>query len=159
MQAYSLDLRERIIRACEEEGYTRQEVADWFGVSRSFRQKLLRRHEDGDSIAPQAAGKGPAPTLGQEELHRLAQLGRAHADATREELCNLLEASKGPSVSLATMCRALQTLGLSLKKSRCTPTSGTRRACKRCGGTGGGKSVASTCAASFLSMKAGSTPR
>jgi transposase len=134
-------------------------VADLFGVSRSFLQKLLRRHEDGDSITPQARGKGPAPTLGQEELHRVAQLVREHADATLEELCNLLEAGKGPSVSLATMCRALQTLGLSLKKSRCTPTSGTRRAAKRGGGTAGDQSGASTCAASFLSMKAGPTPR
>jgi transposase len=159
MQAYSLDLRERIIRAAEEEGGTRQEVADLFGVSRSFLQKLLRRHEDGDSIAPQARGKGPVPTLGQEELHRVAQLVRGHADATLEERCDLLEASQGPSVSLATMCRALQALGLSLKKSRCTPTSGTRRVSKRCGGTGGDKSVASTCGASFLSMKAGPIPR
>jgi transposase len=159
MQAFSLDLRERLIRACAEEGCTRQELADLFGVSRSFLQKLLRRHEDGDSIAPRARGKGPAPTLGQKELDRVAHLVREQADATLEELCDLLEASKGPSVSLASMCRALQTLGLSLKKSRCMPTSGTRRASKRCGGTGGDKSDASTCAASFLSMKAGPTPR
>jgi transposase len=159
MQAFSLDLRQRIIRACAEEACPRQELADLFGVSRSFLQKLLRRHQDGDSIAPRVQGKGPAPTLGQKELDRLAQLVRAQADATLEERCDLLQASKGPSVSLATMCRALQASGLSLKKSRCMPTSGTRPACKRCGGTGGDKSAASTCAASFSSMKAGPTPR
>jgi len=159
MQAFSLDLRERIIRAAEEEGCTRQEIADLFGVSRSFLQKLLRRHEDGDSIVPRARGKGPAPTLGPKELPRVAQLVRAHADATLEELCAWLEERQGPSVSLATMCRALQTLGLSLKKSRCTPTSGTRHGCKRFGRNGGDKFIASMCGASFLLMRVGPAPR
>jgi transposase len=126
MQAFSLDLRERIIRACQEECWTRQETADFFGVSRSFLQKLLQRHEDGDSIAPRARGKGPAPTLGTKELHRVQRLVRTHSDATLEELCAMLEKSKGPSVSLATMCRALQALGLPPKKSRCTPKSAIR---------------------------------
>jgi len=124
MRAFSLDLRERIIRACEQEGDTRQELADFFGVSRSFLQKLWRRHEDGDSIAPQAPGKGPAPTLGTKELQRLERLVRKHPDATLEELCEMLEEGQGPSVSLATMCRALQTLHLPLKKSRSTPRNG-----------------------------------
>jgi hypothetical protein len=36
MRAYSLDLQERIVRACVSGGSTRQEIADDFGISRSF---------------------------------------------------------------------------------------------------------------------------
>jgi len=43
MEALSLDLRERVLAACDGGDLTRQEVADDFFVSRSFLQKLLRR--------------------------------------------------------------------------------------------------------------------
>ena len=36
MEALSLDLRERVLSACDEGDLTRQEVADDFVVSRSF---------------------------------------------------------------------------------------------------------------------------
>jgi transposase len=45
MEAYSLDLRERICAACDEGLETRQEVADRFGVGRWFVQKLLRQRQ------------------------------------------------------------------------------------------------------------------
>ena len=46
MEAYSLDLRERICAACDDGIETRQEVADRFGVGRWFVQKLLRQRRD-----------------------------------------------------------------------------------------------------------------
>lgn len=33
MEAYSLDLRERVVRACDQRRSTRREIAEWFGVS------------------------------------------------------------------------------------------------------------------------------
>jgi transposase len=121
MRAYSLDLRERIVRACDARGFTRAEVAEDFGVSRSFVQKLLQRRRGGDSLAPKSWDRGPAPRLDAKDLQRMRERVQAFPDATLEE-------KGGPGVSLATMCRALQTLELPLKKSRFSRPSGTRRA-------------------------------
>jgi transposase-like protein len=42
MKAYSQDLRERVVRACDEQRGTRQQIADLFGVSTSvLRQSKL----------------------------------------------------------------------------------------------------------------------
>ncbi|MGD0462244.1 MAG: Na-translocating system protein MpsC family protein [Tepidisphaeraceae bacterium] len=37
MEAYSLDLRERILRTCDQSGLIRVEIADDLGVSRSLK--------------------------------------------------------------------------------------------------------------------------
>jgi transposase len=116
MQAYSLDLRQRIVRACEEEGCTREEIAALFAVSRSFVQKLLRRYEGGAALAPPAWRRGRKATLGEKECRRVRQLVQDNPDATLQELCDLLRHEKGPSVSPPTMCRALQALRWPLKK-------------------------------------------
>jgi transposase len=54
MEAYSLDLRQRICSACDEQTETRQEVADRFGVGRWFVQKLLRQRRVEGTIAAKA---------------------------------------------------------------------------------------------------------
>jgi transposase len=120
MDAYSLDLRERILRTCDESGLTRQEIAEDFGVSRSFLQKLLRRMKDGDSIRanPRRGGRTPTWRRAEEQVRELVRL---KPDSTLAELCRALAVGGGPEVRPWTMCRALQALGLPLKKSRCTP--------------------------------------
>src|ERR1700689_3911868 len=120
MEAYSLDLRKRILQACDQSGSTRQEIAEDFGVSRSFLQKLLRRMNAGDSITPKPrrGGRTSAWLAAEEQLRELVRL---KPDSTLAELCKALIACRGPTVRPWTMCRALQSLDLPLKKSRCTP--------------------------------------
>ena len=125
MEALSLDLRERVLAACDEGDLTRQEVADDFVVSRSFVQKLLRRRSDGGPLAPTPRSGGAAPALGERELGRLRDLVREKPDRTLAELRSALHESGGPEVSVPTVCRALKKLGLPLKKRRCTPASAT----------------------------------
>jgi transposase len=120
MEAYSLDLRERILRTCDELGLTRQETADDFGVSRSFLQKLLRRANEGASIAPKRHRGGKTPTWQLAEA-QVRELVRLKPDSTLMELCHALAAGGGPALRPWTMCRALAALGLPLKKSRCMP--------------------------------------
>ncbi len=135
MEAYSLDLRERICAACDEGLETRQEVADRFGVGRWFVQKLLRqRHKEG-AIAAKARGRGPAPTIGSADQQRLRKLVKSNADATLSELCGLLHETGGVAVKVWTMCRALKGLRLVLKKRRYMPVSVTRPECGHCGVT------------------------
>jgi transposase len=120
MEAYSLDLRERILRTCDESGLTRVEIADDFGVSRSFLQKLLRRMNEGGCIAPKPHRGGRMPTWRPAE-GQMRELVRLKPDSTLAELCQALVAGGGPAVRPWTMCRALRALGLPLKKSRCMP--------------------------------------
>lgn len=138
MDAYSLDLRQRICAACDEGADTRQEVAERFGVGRWFVQKLLRQRRRDGSIAAKARGRGPAPAIGPEDAQRLRGLVKANPDATLSELCDSLRRAGGPGVAVWTMCRALKALRLVLKKRRCMPASGTRGGSGRCAGTSGG---------------------
>jgi transposase len=126
MEAYSLDLRERICAACNEGFETRQEVADRFGVGRWFVQKLLRQRRREGTIAAKPRGRGPASTIGPADRQRLRKLVKTNADATLSELCSLLQQAGGAAVKVWTMCRVLKTLRLVLKKRRCTPVSVTR---------------------------------
>lgn len=137
MEALSLDLRERVLAACDDGELTRQEVADDFVVSRSFVQKLLRRRRAGDGpLAPKPHSGGAAPLLGEQDLERLRRLVREKPDRTLAELRSALHESGGPAVSVPTVCRALKKLGLPLKKRRCTPANATPRGSAGCAGGG-----------------------
>ena len=159
MEALSLDLRERVLAACDEGDLTRQEVADDFVVSRSFVQKLLRLRCDGRPLAPKPRSGGAAPLLGEQDLERLRRLVREKPDRTLAELRSALHESGGPAVSVPTVCRALKKLGLPLKKRRCTPASGTRRGCDGCGGSGRSRRRTSRRRSWFLWTRAGRTRR
>ncbi len=50
--AYSIDLREKIVRAYDEQLGSQRAIAELFGVSRSFVEKLLARRRLTDEIAP-----------------------------------------------------------------------------------------------------------
>jgi transposase len=128
MDAYSLDLRQRIVRACNEALDSRPEIAHSFSVSLSFVNKLWRRWSETGSAAVRPKGKGPPPMLNSATLEQLRQCVEHKPDATLSELCNALAKAGGPAVSRSTMCRALRTLGLPLKKSLCMPVNATRRA-------------------------------
>ena len=52
MKAYSLDPRQKILRACDERFGSQQAIAALFGVSQSFVEKLLRRRLEGRDITP-----------------------------------------------------------------------------------------------------------
>ena len=137
MEAFSLDLRQRICAACDEGIETRQEVAEQFGVGRWFVQKLLRHRRLDGSIAPKPRGRGPSPAIGPADQRRVRKLLEIKPDATLAELCRSLRRAGGASVSVPTMCRALKSLRLPLKKRRCTPASGTRHGCGRYADTSG----------------------
>jgi transposase len=125
---YSNDLRRKLIAAWQQWDGTQRELAQLFGVSRSYLQKVLRRwRRTGDLDAP-TYRHGPASRIA---ARRLTQLVAARPDATLAELGAQLRAS--PSA----VCRRLQRLGLRLKKrSPSTPASAIARASRRCA-TGG----------------------
>ncbi|WP_019948063.1 helix-turn-helix domain-containing protein, partial [Hymenobacter aerophilus] len=67
MQPYSLDLRTRVAAACREPKARQTQVAQRFGVSRSFVRDLLRRERETGSLAPKPASGGPARLLSADD--------------------------------------------------------------------------------------------
>ena len=63
MKPYSMDLRERVVAACDEGGATRERIAARFSVSVSWIRDLMRRRRETGSIAPRPRGGGRAPAF------------------------------------------------------------------------------------------------
>jgi transposase len=86
MKAYSMDLRERVVAACDAGGATREQVADRFSVSVRWVRALLRRRRETGSIAPRPRGGGRAAAFDGAAEARLREAVRADDDATLGEL-------------------------------------------------------------------------
>ncbi len=112
MKAYSQDLRERVVRACDEGRGTRQQIADLFGVSTAWIRRLLQRRRTSGSIAAKPHAGGSPPKMDPRRCDRLAVLVTEQPDATLAELRDRL----GAAVHFSTIARALMRLGLTVKK-------------------------------------------
>jgi transposase len=118
MQAYSLDLRQRVVAAYENGVETILEVAERFEVSDSFIKKLLRRKRTTGDIAPIGHRGGQPRRLSDKHRKWLLKTVLAEPDITLGELQERLLGEKNLRVSVPTLCRALQALNLRRKKSR-----------------------------------------
>ena len=125
MNPYSNDLRRKIVAAYEGTEYSQRAVAALFGVSPATVRNLVRRKRETGSVdaLPHSGGKAasldePARSFVQAEVKRAN-------DVTLEELVQGVARKHKKRVSLSTMCRVLQALGLPRKKRRSTPRNGT----------------------------------
>ncbi len=118
MQAYSLDLRQRVVSAYENGVETILEVAERFEVSDSFIKKLLRRKRTTGTIAPVGHRGGQPKCLSDKHRKWLLKTVLAEPDITLGELQERLLQEKSLTVSVATLCRELRALNLRRKKSR-----------------------------------------
>jgi transposase len=123
MDAYSMDLRERVAGDCDAGKLSQPAIAEKYDVSLSFITKLLRRRRETGSLEPMPHAGGPAPTFDERDRKRIAAKVAQQPDITLAELC----AWAPKPVSDSTMSRLLMALGLTRKKSRSTPMSGTHR--------------------------------
>jgi len=114
MKAYSMDLRERAVAACDEGVDTRAEIAERFAVSESWIRRLLQRRRDTGSIAPRPHRGGRAPAYDAAAAERLARAVADDPDATLEELA----AAAGVACSTSATDRALRRQRITRKKSR-----------------------------------------
>lgn len=107
---YSLDLRERVIAACDAGGRA-ENVGPTFGVSGRVVYKWLALRRETGSIAPRSGKTGPTPKL---EAHRetLRELVEEDPDAALQELRDRLPIK----VAVSTIHNALKVLRLSFKK-------------------------------------------
>jgi transposase len=114
MNAYSMDLRQRVVAACDSRDGTREQIAARFSVSVRWIGGLLRRRRETGSIAPKPHGGGRAPAFDEAAAARLREAVRADDDATLEEL----REAAGVACSAPAVCRALRRMGITRKKSR-----------------------------------------
>jgi len=113
VKTYSMDLRERVVAACDEGGATREQIAARFSVSVSWIRDLLKRRRETGSIAPKPRGGGRRPAFDPEAGARLRQAVRDDNDATLAELAE----AAGVACSPAAVYRALRRLDVARKKS------------------------------------------
>src|SRR3954466_1973228 len=112
MQSLSNDLRQRILDAVDNKEGSRRKLALRFKVNTSTITKSLRLRRQTGSCEPRPHAGGVAPTLDGDALQRLRGLVEKTPDATLE----VLRRKMGVSGSRMIICRALQKLGLPLKK-------------------------------------------
>src|SRR5947208_8410650 len=118
MRAYSVDLRQRVLAACDG-GMGTAEAAETFAVSEAWVRRIKQRRREGGEFAPRARRRaGPVPVLAAHR-DRLADLARAAPDLTPAEYRDRLGAAAAPR----TVGRALKALGLTFKKKSSGPPS------------------------------------
>jgi len=116
MDAYSEDLRRKIVEEVEQRRMTKSEAARAFGVSLSSVKRYVKAVREGRSLSPgKAPGKKP---LLDEKARRLLE-----ADVQERPFAKLaqrreyLEKVAGLSVSESTISRALRQMGFGRKNS------------------------------------------
>lgn len=115
MRAYSLDLRQRIIAALEA-GQPVAEVAIRFAVSSRTVRRYRQQWRDAGSVTARTS-PGRPPLILPDQHGALTALVLAMPDATLTDYCQHWAEATGVVVSEATMCRTLQNLELTRKKS------------------------------------------
>ena len=115
-QAYSSDLRSRIINIYNQGQISIRETARQFHVSKNFVVELLKLWKSTGSVSPRPHGGGKPSKFAPFQLIILEEIVEQNNDATLEELAKLLEEKCGLSVSPSTICRQLQKLNITVKK-------------------------------------------
>lgn len=121
MRPYWMDLRERVVAACDEGVDTRAEIAERFSVSESWIRRLLQRRRESGSIAPRPHGGGQPPAFAGESAERLRAAVASDPDASLRQLA----AAAGVAGGTSATDRTLRRLGITRKKSRSGPPSRT----------------------------------
>jgi len=117
--AYSQDLRDRVLGACDR-GMATKQVAEVFDVSPAWVRRLKQRRRETGEISPRPSGGARVRKI---DMAHLAELVKEQPDATARELRGRLNIRCAESAIYA----ALKRLGLSFKKRCSTRPSRTGR--------------------------------
>ena len=155
-RAYSPDLRERALAACEAGEGSQAEIARRFRIGERTLQHWLQAARREGRRRPKVPARSRGLVGG--ETSALAELVGEQNDATLAEYAEGLAARTGVRRSLAAVCRALKSLGLVRKKRHSARPSRTGRMSPRPGRRGVPSWPGSTRPASPSSMRPGSIP-
>jgi transposase len=123
MNAYSEDLRKKIVQAVER-GMPKIEAARAFGVGISSVKRYVATAEAGRSLAPKKR-PGSKPKLDEAAQRLLEADLRERPAATLPQRREFLRRARGVSVSDSTVSRMLRRMGWSRKKDRWVRASAT----------------------------------
>jgi len=111
----SMDLRERVIAAIEQEGMSRQQAAARFGVAPSSAVKWVARYRSTGSVAPGKMGGHKPRTLRGAHAEWLIARCRAQPFTISQLVVELLQ-ERGLKVDRRSVWEFLHAEGLSFKK-------------------------------------------
>lgn len=134
MQAYSLDLRQRVVNAYEQGHDSIATIAERFSVSIGFVKKMLSLSRTTGDLAPRGHGGGRRASLTAKQRQVLGRKVRAQNDISLAELQTILEEQEGVSVHVSTICRVLAQLDLPHKKRALPQQSATTTSARGSGG-------------------------
>ncbi len=112
-KVYSIDLREKVIQAVDDEEYGIQEIADMFKVSRRWIYKLIYQRRDTGRIEPLGHGGGREAKFQGESLKELRKLVNSQPDITLQKILD----KTGVNASIMAVHRALKRLNFRRKKN------------------------------------------
>ncbi len=115
MEAYSEDLRKKIVDAIERRRMGQSEAARTFDVSPSSVKRYLRKFRQGRSLSP---GKAPGrrPKIDERTRKLLEEDLKEHPFVTLQERCDYLQAVAGLEVSRSVVCRTIKRMEFTRKK-------------------------------------------
>ena len=146
-----MDLRDRVVAACDAGVRSRAEIAEQFNVSTAWIRRLLQRRRERGQYGPLTTKRGRKPVFAGRLRERLEKLVEQQPDATLAELRD----RTGVTCTLAAICKTLQRLDYRRKKRRSGPLSKIAPMCNGSVNSGGGRPPESTRRALSLSTKAG----
>jgi putative transposase len=124
MDAYSEDLRQKIVQALEQRRMNKSEAARAFGVSLSSVKRYAKAAREGRSLSP---GKAPGkrPKLDEKARRLLEANVEERPFAKLSDRQEYLRRVTGVSVSESTLSRAIRRMGFGRKKGRWVRVSAT----------------------------------
>jgi transposase len=125
--AYSVDLRRKVVQAYERGMGSQADVAQFFGVSLSFVEKLLRLHRRTGSLEPDRKRAGRPAQIDAATCAQVQRWLQEQNDLTLAEVAERLQAQCGLCVSVSCVWRLMQRLHMRRKKRHSMPASGTHR--------------------------------
>jgi transposase len=114
--AYSVDLRERVVRAFEVGEMTDHEVAALFGIGEATVHRWKRRHRETGSLDPLPHKSGNPPRVSPEQWQLVQHIVKEEPDLTIPEVAEEFWRRSGTKVSCSAMGHTLRQLGLTRKK-------------------------------------------
>jgi transposase len=129
MQAYSQDLRQRIVDALGE-GATIEMTAQRFAVSTASVKRYQRQLRHSGTLAPKP-WPGRVPKIKKEQKEQLQALIASKTDWTLASLCAAWEEATAVEIARDVMARTLARFSITHKKRVASPSNGTRRSVRR----------------------------
>ena len=126
-RAYDDDLRRKIFEAHGRGQGSFRKLAEVFGVSLGYVEKIFRHRAQSGQMERVLYRPGPKGRIDAELNRRIVELIAQHADITIAELQERIVRDTGVRLGWSTVRRGIGALGLRLKKSRSTPSSGIRK--------------------------------